>query len=114
MLVEGADGNTKEEINSLIDGIKLTKYKNIDKVLSLANSIFIRDKYKDYIIESFINTVKDNYDAEIKIDAFADAKNANNWISDKTFGIIKNMLNDELVQTFLEMITIMIQRIKTI
>ncbi|MBR6252352.1 MAG: S-layer homology domain-containing protein [Clostridia bacterium] len=98
MLVEGADGKTKEEIEGLISGFELTKYKNIEKILSLANSIFIRDTYKDFVKEEFVNQVKDKYDAEIKIDAFADAKNANNWISDKTFGIIKNMLKDELVQ----------------
>ena len=43
MLNEGASGTTKEEIDKLIGNLNLTKYNDIENVLSLANSIFIRD-----------------------------------------------------------------------
>ena len=98
MLSCGANGKTKSEIDSLVGGVTLTKYKNMDKVLSLANSIFIRDTYKEYVKNEFIKQVNDGFDAEIKIDAFANASNVNNWISEKTFGIIKNMIKDDLVR----------------
>jgi len=98
MLSEGANGNTKEEIDKLIKELTLTKYNNIDKVLSLANSVFIRDTYKEYVKEDYINSLKDKYNAEVIYDKFKDSKNVNNWIEEKTFNIIKNMLSDNQVQ----------------
>ena len=97
MLNEGAGGNTKEELDKVLGDNTLTKYKNIDKVLSLANSIFIRDVYEDVVKESYTNTLKEKYNAEVFIDAFKSADKINKWIEDKTFGIIKNMLSDDIV-----------------
>ena len=97
MLNEGAGGNTKEELDKVLGDNTLTKYNNIDKVLSLANSIFIRDVYEDVVKESYTNTLKEKYNAEVFIDAFKSADKINKWIEDKTFGIIKNMLSDDIV-----------------
>ena len=98
MLSEGAKGETKEEIDNLIKDLGLTKYENIDKVLSLANSIFIRNIYSDKIKTDYINSLKEKFNAEVIFDEFNNAENVNKWIEDKTFGIIKNMLRDEQVQ----------------
>lgn len=98
MLGEGASGKTKEEIDKLIKELTLTKYSNIDNVLSLANSTFIRNSYKDYVKEEYINSLKEKYNAEVIYDEFKDAKNVNKWIEEKTFNIIKNMLGDNVVQ----------------
>ena len=98
MLEEGADGNTKSQIDEIISKLNLTKYDNIDKVLSLANAVYIRDTYSNYVKDSYTNTLSQKYNAEIKYDSFANAKNVNNWIEYKTLGIIKNMLSDNLVQ----------------
>ena len=98
MLNEGASGTTKEEIDALIKDLSLTKYDNIDNTLSLANSIFIRDIYEEHINKDYTNALKDKYNAEVIFDEFKDANNVNNWISEKTFNIIKNMLSDDQVQ----------------
>lgn len=98
MLKDGANGKTLKELDSLIGNLSLTKYENIDKVLSLANSIFVRDSYKEYIIDSYANTLRDSYNAEVFYDEFKDASNINNWIAEKTFNIIKNMLSDDAVR----------------
>ena len=98
MLSDGASENTKKEIDDLIGDKLPTKYKNIDKVLSLANSIFIIDTYKEYVLDEYINTLKDKYDAEVIYDKFKNANNVNKWIEEKTFKIIKNMLEDSDVQ----------------
>ncbi len=98
MLSDGASENTKKEIDDLIGDKLPTKYKNIDKVLSLANSIFIRDTYKEYVLDEYINTLKEKYDAEVIYDKFKNANNVNKWIEEKTFKIIKNMLEDSDVQ----------------
>jgi serine protease inhibitor len=98
MLNEGASGTTKEEIDNLIKDLSLTKYDNIENVLSLANSVFIRDMYKNKVNPDFTNALQSNYNAEVVYDEFKNADNVNKWIENKTFKIIKNMLRDEQVQ----------------
>ncbi len=98
MLSEGASGNTKDEIDNLIKDTGLTKYENIENVLSLANSVFIRDSYKEKVHEEYINELKDKFNAEVIYDPFKTAANVNKWIEDKTFKIIKNMLRDDQVK----------------
>lgn len=98
MLQEGADGNTYSQINQVVGNLNLpTTYKNIDKTLSLANGIYIRDTYSQDVKKDFVNTLANKYNAEIKYDKFEDATNVNKWIEDKTFNIIKNMIKDDEV-----------------
>lgn len=99
MLKEGASGKTKEEIETVLGDNKVTKYKNIDKVLSLANAVYIRDTFKDFVKDNYIDTLNDKYNAEIFYDKFENANNVNSWIEKKTFNLIKNMLSDDLVQS---------------
>jgi len=98
LLSDGANGNTKKEIDRLIKNESLTQYKNIDKVLSLANALYIKDECKDKVLDSYIDNAKEKYDAEIKYDSFKDASNINNWVSEKTFNIINDFLKDGQVQ----------------
>ena len=98
MLKEGADGTTLEEIEKVLNKEELPTYKNIDKVLSLANGIFIRDTFKNKIKDKYINDLKDKYAAEVKYDKFNNANNVNNWIEDKTFKIIKNVISNNTVK----------------
>ena len=51
MLNEGANGNTKTQIENIIGDMDLTKYNNIDGILSLANGVYIRDTYSNYVKE---------------------------------------------------------------
>ena len=108
LLNEGADGKTKEEIDNIIGDLKLTKYKNIDKVMSLANSVWIRERYKDEVLDSYNKAVEDKYNAEIKYDEFESAKNINRWISDKTFGIINDFFTDEKIKDDEELFMILV------
>lgn len=98
MLNEGANGKTKTQIENILKNVNLPKYNNINKVLSLANATYIRDTYKQYVIDDYKNTLMGKYNAEVIYDKFKNAKNVNDWIENKTLGIIKNMLSDELVQ----------------
>jgi len=98
MLQEGANSNTLTEINNVIGDFDPSKYSNIDQVLSLANGIFIKNTYYNYVKENYINTLQEKYNAEVKKDPFINAQNANNWIEEKTLGIIKDMLNDDMFQ----------------
>lgn len=97
MLNEGANGNTKVQIEKVIGNTNLRKYDNINNVLSLANVLYIRDTYSKYVKNEYNNKLLNNYNAEIRYDAFKSADNINSWIENKTFGQIKNMLEDEIV-----------------
>jgi len=98
MLQEGALNNTYDEINKVIGNRNLPKYSSIDKSLSLANGLFIRDMFYKFIKPEYINVLKQKYDAEVKQEEFKSAQNTNKWIEDKTLGIIKNMLSDDIVK----------------
>jgi len=98
MLQEGASNNTLAEIDRVLENTSVNKYESINKVLSLANGLFIKDIYYNDVKEDYLNILKEKYDAEVKKDEFASAKNVNQWIEDKTLGIIKNMLSDEIVK----------------
>ena len=97
MLNKGANGNTKSQIEDVIGNLSLTKYNNIKDILSLANAIYIRNNYSEYIKDEYNNNITNQYNAEVKYDDFESANNINNWIEDKTFGQIKNMVSNETV-----------------
>ena len=99
MLEEGAEGNTKAQIEDLIGDTELAKYNSIENTLSFANGIFIRDGFVKNVKEEFKNNLMEKYNAEIKQDSFKNANNINKWIEEKTLNIIKNMLDDEIVQS---------------
>ena len=94
MLQEGSSGNTYIQINNLIGNKELPTYKNVDKNLSLANGIFIRDSFYNSVKEEYRNTLMNKYSAEVIKDAFSSSANINKWIENKTIGIIKKALDD--------------------
>ena len=68
MLLEGAEGDTKKEIKDLLGDSKLTKYKNINKVLSFANGVCIKEENKEQVLDSYNDVLKDKFEAEIMYD----------------------------------------------
>lgn len=97
MLQEGANGNSLSQIEKVTGNLNLTNYKNIDKVLSLANGLFIRDSFYPNVRPEYNSILASKYNAEILQDRFENANNINKWIENKTLGIIKKMLKDETV-----------------
>ena len=96
MLNEGTEGESKEQISNLIGDYKPNKYVNSAN-MSLANALFIRDSYKNSVKESFVNNLKNKYNADVEYDSFTSAKKMNSWISDKTLELIKDMIDDSSV-----------------
>lgn len=92
MVSSGAAGNTKNQIDALLPNTELTKYTYVMDKLSLANSLFIRNDFKNSVKETYVNTLKSKYNAEVIYDSFANADNMNSWIDNKTFGLIKNAI----------------------
>ena len=96
MLNEGTEGESKEQISSLIGEYKSNKYINSENI-SFANAFFIRDSYKESVKEKFSNSLKEKYNANVEYDSFNSAEKMNSWISDKTLGLIDNMIDDSSV-----------------
>ena len=93
MLAEGADGDTKAQLDAVIGDYKAKKYPNNDH-MSFANAMFIRNSFKDNVKEEYTKTLKDKYNAEVIYDEFKDPNNINNWVSNKTFKLIPSLVDD--------------------
>ena len=96
MLKEGSDGETKTQIENIIGDYKGHKYTNSNN-LSLANGLFVKDSYKDSIKDTYIKTLTDKYNADVVFDSFSSTSTLNNWVGDKTLGLIKDMFNDDVL-----------------
>lgn len=93
MLEEATNGETKLQISKLLEDFELTTYTS-NKNFSISNAFFVRDSFENKVKETYINSLKNKYDADVKFDTFKTSKNINNWIKEKTFGIIPNILSD--------------------
>jgi len=106
MADEGATGETKTEIDNLLKDPTINKYNNIEGRLSLANALFIRDNFKDSVKEDFIKTNTDKYNAEVIYDSFATPTVVNNWVDQKTMGLIKEIVTPEVLTPDTELVLV--------
>ena len=93
MLSEGAKGETKSQLDAVIGDYKAKSYPN-NEHMSFANAMFIRDSYKNNIKIEYSDKLKEKYNAEVVLDPFTSPDNINNWVSNKTFNLINNLLSD--------------------
>ncbi|CAM5193988.1 Serpin B OS=Ureibacillus acetophenoni OX=614649 GN=SAMN05877842_10673 PE=3 SV=1 [Ureibacillus acetophenoni] len=112
MVYNGADGETKEEIEKVLHAEGITPEdlnkanalfitlldRNSDKIqLNIANSIWLNNKYS--FQEKFETTNKDYFNAEINEINIQDPqspKKINEWVKSKTNGNIDKIVGDEL------------------
>jgi len=106
MVANGADGNTLAQIESVF-GISIAELNEYLRVyikslssddastLSIANSIWIRDDGSISVVKDFLDTNVEYYDASIYKALFNDStlKAINDWVSDKTNGMINEILD---------------------
>ncbi|MBR5662827.1 MAG: hypothetical protein IKX00_04155 [Bacilli bacterium] len=93
MLKEGANGNTKKQIEKILPDRKISDISVKNKV-NVANALFIKDYYKKLIKNEFKIDLIDNYNSEVIYDEFKTPDVINNWVNKKTDGMIKKILND--------------------
>lgn len=91
MLKEGAQGETKEEIEKLV-GIRDLNINN-DNV-KIANALFVKSLYNKIIENNFKNKLQEKYSSEILYDEFKTPDIINNWVNNKTNGMIEKILDD--------------------
>lgn len=107
MTANGADGNTLTQFENLFgaDIPSLNSYlasyvKNLPSdefyKLNLANSIWFTDDERFTVSEDFLQMNAGYYGADIYIAPFDNSTkdNINNWVKDKTDGMIKNIINE--------------------
>ena len=92
MLSAGAAGKTKEQIDKVLGVYNFKKYTTGPN-LSLANALFVNKAYQDKMKPAYIDNLRTNYGAEVLFDDFATPKTINSWVSDKTFGLIKKLID---------------------
>lgn len=98
MLSEGADGVTKSQIDSVIGKYHSNKYTNSQN-MSFANGMFVRDTYKDSIVNGYTDNLVNKYNAEVVYDSFTNVSNINKWVSDRTFNLIDNMFDSSVLDS---------------
>ncbi len=98
MLSDGSAGNTKEQIDTVVGGLKVPKYDDVADKISLANAIFINNAHKSEVDPEYANLLNQKYHAVLLYDAFQNAKNINKWVEEKTLGILKDALPDDFVE----------------
>lgn len=98
ILREGTDTTTLKEIDDLI-GRRVIPTFLAKKRINVANAMFLKDIYKDKVKNEFINTLKDNYDAEVIIDKFNKPDVINEWVNNKTYKMLPKII-DELDPLF--------------
>ena len=93
MLKEGAKGNTRAEIEKLVVTRDIKNIASGDKI-SVANAMFIKDKFKNIIEDKFTQTLKSKYSSDVLVDAFETPEVINNWVKENTKGMIDKILDD--------------------
>ena len=93
MLNEGTDGDSHDQIKSVVGDYAPKKYANSSN-MSFANALFINNKYKDDIKKDYQNTLKSKYNAELIYDDFSGPSTINSWVKEKTLDLIENLLDD--------------------
>ena len=91
ILEEGATNNTKDEIDKVLNNYSLPKIINIKNRISLANALFIKNDYP--VKDKFIEDVRNKYNSEVLYDEFQTPKVINDWVNEKTYKMIPNVLD---------------------
>lgn len=92
MLRDGSSGKTKDELGKVLSREKMNNLEISDN-LKIANALFIKSKYQDFILESYRNKLKRNYDADILIDELETPEVINRWVKEKTNNMIPKILD---------------------
>ena len=93
ILNEGAKGETKNQIEKVLNNYKLVNDVDVKNKISLANGLFIRDVYKNDISPNYVNKIKNNYFADILYDPFNTPDKINDWINEKTYKMIPKVID---------------------
>lgn len=93
MLRDGSKGETLKEIEKVCPK-RTIKTLSVKNKVNVANALFVKNKFKDDIKETYTNNLKENYNVDFIYDDFSSPKVINNWVNKETNGMIDKLLND--------------------
>ncbi len=93
MLRDGADGKTKQELDSVL-GNRVINDVSIKNQIGIANAVFIKDIYKNNVKDDYYNILNTKYKSDIIYDSFDNPNKINNWVNNKTNGMIDKILDN--------------------
>lgn len=91
ILRDGAKGETKDEIETALGDDTLMKYQNVPEKLSLANALFVNTNFTGSVRDEYIDAVNEKYNAGVIYDDFLNKDLINDWVNEKTFGLIREV-----------------------
>ena len=109
MLGAGANGNTLTEMsNVLVPGASNEEalafaadyYKSLSsdesETIKVANGVLIREDIGGTYYEDYLEYIKENFDAEIRVEPFSEATvgEVNDWVNEHTDGMIPKIIED--------------------
>lgn len=100
MALNGMEGQAKEDLEQylghdteLLNEIGQYEVGRTNETLSIANSLWVRDTYKDLVNSEFEDTLRIYYDSEVNY--FNNSvKPINDWVSEKTNGMIPSIMSE--------------------
>lgn len=98
MLRDGANGETKKQIDSLIEERQINNV-TIKNRINVANAAFIKKTYKQNVTPKYYQSLKEKYNADILYDEFQTPKVMNDWVNKETSGMI-DKITDSLSSDF--------------
>lgn len=93
MLSKGANGNTLEEINKVIGDYSFNNISSKDRI-GIANALFAKDMYKNYVIKDFSSSLVNNYGTDIIYDKFEAPDKINTWCKENTWNMIDKVMDN--------------------
>ena len=93
MLKEGAEGETYNQINNVVKNRNIPVFDEKNKI-SVANALFIKDSEKKGISDNYVNKLQTYYRTDLIVDKFRNPDKINNWVNEKTYGMIPKILNE--------------------
>ena len=90
---EGADGNTKVELDSVLPNREIPIFE-VENRISVANAAFIRNQYSMYIQDNYKDILEKNYNADMIYDPFVVPDKINDWVKEKTYGMIPSVVDN--------------------
>ena len=93
MLRDGTNGNSKKELDNLL-GKRKINYIQAEKRINVANGVFIKDSYKEAVLDDYNKTINKNYNGEIVYDKLETPKVVNEWVNKQTNGMIPKLTDE--------------------
>ena len=92
MLRDGSLDNTKEELDKVL-GNRIINDVSVNNKIGIANGVFIKEEYKDNVKNDYYSILNNKYHSEIIYDKFTNPNKINNWVKEKTYGMIDKILD---------------------